>query len=105
MKKRKKRRFEEWIGECVYCGKFRPLTDDHIPPRNLYPDPPPDNLITVPSCRPCNGGTSKDDEYFRLCLTRREDLKGHPARDAVWPAVLRSLGRPEARGFARAFWK
>src|SRR5438445_6283846 len=101
MSKKRKRK----MGQCVYCGKVRLLTDDHIPPQNLFPKPRPGSLIRVPSCEPCNGGASKDDEYFRLFITVREDAKGHPDRDAVLPVVLRSLNRPEARGFAKAFWK
>lgn len=100
MRKQKKRR----IGECVYCGNVGPLTEDHIPPQNLFPKPRPANLISVPSCDSCNGGASKDDEYFRLCLTVVENAKGQPARDAVFPSVLRSLVRPEAKGFSTSFW-
>jgi hypothetical protein len=100
MSKQKRRQ----ISECVYCGDRRAFTEDHIPPRNLFPKPRPPNLIKVPSCDSCNCGASRDDEYFRLCLTVREDLKGHPARDAVLPSVLRSLNKAEAIGFSKAFW-
>jgi hypothetical protein len=52
---------------CVYCGRPGPhLTKEHIPQRSLFPDPKPENLITVPSCQQCNQGFSKDEEYF-LC--------------------------------------
>jgi hypothetical protein len=91
-------------GECVYCGKHGPVTDDHIPPKNLFPKPRPHNLVTVPSCYPCNEGASKDDEYFRLCLAILENAKGHPARDSILPSVLRSLSRRKATGLSEAFW-
>ncbi len=50
---------------CVYCGTENPATRDHVPPRCIFPKPPPndDDLITVPSCKKCQG-SSKDDEYF-----------------------------------------
>ncbi len=54
-------------GRCIYCGSPGPhLTKEHIPQRSLFPEPKPDNLITVPSCQKCNQGFAKDEEYF-LC--------------------------------------
>jgi hypothetical protein len=51
-------------GECYLCGAPA-TTRDHIPPRGLFPQPRPNNLITVPACRSCNHDRSLDDEYFR----------------------------------------
>lgn len=79
------------------------MTDDHIPPKNLFRKPYPNNLITVPSCKPCNGGSSMDDEYFRLWATVREDVKGNRDREGVLPSVLRGLEKPEALRFANSF--
>jgi 5-methylcytosine-specific restriction endonuclease McrA len=61
---------------CAYCHATDDLTDDHIPPQNLFPKPRPSNLnlITVPACRKCNGSASKDDEYFRYCLCMCEKV-------------------------------
>lgn len=65
---------------CVYCGKDAGETKDHVPPKCLLPKPFPANLLTVPSCITCNGGLSKDEEYFRLmivglmCHTPEADL-------------------------------
>ena len=50
---------------CAYCGN-RATTRDHIPSRKFFPQPRPDNLITVPACSSCNNGTSADEEYFLL---------------------------------------
>ena len=88
--------------KCVYCGKQGELTDDHIPPKNLFPEPRPSNLITVPSCSDCNVGASKDDEYFRLVLSMRHDTGDHPAVKGVQPSVIRSLGREKAIGLRKA---
>lgn len=66
-------------GACIYCGREGPLTLDHIPPRALFAEPRPADLITVPSCQPCNVGFSKDDEYLRLVLTLKHDSYPHPS--------------------------
>jgi hypothetical protein len=86
-------------GICAYCGETKPVTADHVPPKNLFRKPYPANLWTVPSCEDCNGGFSKDDEYFRLVLTLTEKAKGQPERDAVLPAAIRSLNNPRAEHF------
>src|SRR5579883_1467965 len=51
---------------CYLCGATDSLTKDHVPPKNLFPDPKPKNLITVACCANCNAKFSKDDEAFRL---------------------------------------
>ena len=89
------------MGECVHCGAVGKLTRDHIPPRNLFATPPP-NMLTVPSCEACNGGSSGDDEYFRMALTFRHDSGDHPQARKLAPSVVASLGRPQARGFLEA---
>jgi hypothetical protein len=91
------------IGECVYCGRTRRLTSDHVPPRCLFGSVPADNLITVPACLECNNRASKDDEYFRLKVALRDDVGDHTDVQALLPKVLRSLQRPDARGFRSAF--
>lgn len=49
---------------CVYCGNAA-TTRDHVPPKGIFLEPRPHNLITVPACNECNGGFSEDDEKFR----------------------------------------
>jgi hypothetical protein len=95
-------------GQCVYCGKIRPITEDHVPPKNIFAKPRPNNLVKVPSCHEChseNKQISKDDEYFRLALTLREDTAKHPDVEQILPVVLRSLSRPDKIGFARSLSK
>lgn len=89
--------------ECVYCGKFGEVTQDHVPPKSLFPSPRPSNLITVPSCKSCNNGASRDDEYFRKILVMREDVEGHPATERILSSVLSGLARPQQRKFNREF--
>lgn len=89
-------------GTCTYCGKLKPLTVDHVPPKNLFSKPYPPNLWTVPACAACNGKFSKDDEYFRVALTISDRAKGQTNRDAVLPTVIRGLNKSEARRFRAA---
>jgi len=91
------------IRECVYCGKMVETSDDHIPPKNLFPSPRPSNLITVPSCRECNEKASKDDEYFRLVLSMQRDISDHPEVLKNKAKLQRSLQNPEQKGFRSSF--
>ena len=91
------------ITECVYCGSLKDITTDHIPPKNLFPSPRPNNLITVPSCKECNQKASKDDEYLRLVLSMRQETSGHPEILKNNEKLRRSLQRPEQKGFRVSF--
>lgn len=79
------------------------VTDDHIPPKALFPKPRPSDLITVPICSSCNAGTSQDDEYFRNAVALHFKAAQHPTAQRVLPSVWNSLERPEARGLKTAF--
>ncbi|MFO1000723.1 MAG: hypothetical protein U0936_10310 [Planctomycetaceae bacterium] len=83
---------------CVYCGKNGRLTNDHVPPQNLFLKPRPNDLITVPACETCNRGASKDDEYFRLMLAIRQDAGNTGPAQHLWPTIERSLKRSQAHG-------
>jgi len=88
--------------QCAYCGATDSLTVDHVPPKNMFPKPRPNDLITVPACSTCNSSASKDDEYFRLTLCLSEqvgtDANARQNRDTIF----RSLERDEAVGFRTA---
>jgi len=92
-------------GECIYCGAISKITDDHIPPRNLFPTPRPNNLIAVPSCLSCDHGASLDDEYFRLMVRLRADVLDHPAAKQLLPTVFRSLTKPKKHRFAQSLYR
>ena len=83
------------LGQCVYCRKQGPITKDHIPPKNLFARPRPNNLVTVPCCFECNKAAQKDDEYFRLMVSMRDNVAQHPQAQRILPAVIRSLHKPE----------
>ncbi len=92
--------------QCVYCGAFEADTFDHIPPKGIFSQPRPNNLITVPACRQChNDETSKDDEYFRLALQVRDGIDTHPDVIKARPTLLRSLQNPRKLGMRNALLK
>jgi hypothetical protein len=93
------------VGECVYCGKTRRLSDDHIPPKGLWNKPRPSDLITVPSCSFCNSGASRDDEYFKSMMIFKDKAGSHAEAVAVRPSVFRGLEMPKKIGFARSLIK
>ncbi len=66
---------------CAYCGNPA-TTRDHLPSKNLFTPPLPDNLITVPACDQCNNGASDDDEVFRNQLSIMAGSFGESAKAA-----------------------
>lgn len=80
--------------QCVYCGTSNPETKDHIPPKNLFPQPRPE-LVTVPCCEKCHKPTSLDDEIFRNMLTMSRNAEYHPDIPKILDKVHRSFERPE----------
>ena len=91
-------------GICVYCGQeCERIEPEHVPAKNLFPHPRPNNLITVPCCSRCNRQASMDDEYFKIAVIMRADLAEHPVAAGVLPSVLRGLQRPKAVGFKKGF--
>lgn len=57
------------IVRCAICGVNEATTMDHVPPKNIFIPPRPQNMITVPSCSKCNHGASGADEIFKAYLT------------------------------------
>lgn len=90
-------------GTCIYCGVLGKVTDDHVPPKTIFAQPRPNNLITVPACRKCNESFSKDDEYFRLKLGTNDAARGNSDINRNLPGIMKSLQRREAKGLAQAF--
>ena len=89
------------VGQCVYCGRTRPLTHDHIPPKALWGKPRPSDLLTVPSCTPCNVGASNDDEYFKTAMIIKDRAGSHPEAVTIRSSVFRGLALPKKEGFRR----
>jgi hypothetical protein len=96
---RSARRAADAVRLCVYCGAAPGTTQDHVPPKTLFPKPRPP-LVTVPCCEPCRHAQSKDDEYFKSRIALRHDVADGPLGNRVTDSVLRAFARPQARGFA-----
>ena len=76
---------------CSICGAAEATTSDHIPPRNLFPKPRPNDLITVPACHCCNNGGSKHDEEFRVFLSLQLGMENEKTEKLWKSGALRSL--------------
>jgi hypothetical protein len=85
---------------CVYCDDVAD-SRDHVPPRGIFPSPKPSDLITVPSCTSCNQSFSKDDEYFKISLGLREDVRRSREGRHLARECIRALQRPESSNFAK----
>ncbi len=48
---------------CVYCCERSGETRDHVIARQFFPEPRPNNLVTVPCCTICNGEKRELEEY------------------------------------------
>jgi hypothetical protein len=88
---------------CIYCGENNPTTKDHIPPKGLFANPRPSNLLTVPCCSTCHDKTSKDDEYFRDMLSMCISTFNHPDVQGILPKVFRALAKPNKIKSTKAF--
>ena len=88
-------------GRCTYCGEQRAVTREHVPADNLFRSPKPSNLTTVPACRQCNVGASKDDEYFRDTMAFRAELSTEPSAQEIIGTFSRSFARSESARYKR----
>lgn len=82
-------------GICTYCGQDAILTEDHVPPNNLF-IPGTLGRIKVPACEPCNSSYKLDDEYFRLAITSGHEA--HEPRIDVTLEAISKLAAPEKTG-------
>jgi hypothetical protein len=80
---------------CAYCGRVGPITQDHIPPKNLFPKPRAADLITVPCCLSCREGWSKDDEYFWAIILNSELVESSVDAEKAIQTLFRALERKE----------
>lgn len=84
------------IPDCIYCSQRPGSHPDHVPPKSYFEPPKPSNPITVPCCRPCNQGFTKDDDYLRTALSMRDDIVRDPRRSHLQNWRDRSWARPES---------
>jgi len=83
---------------CYICAEpiaSEDLTVEHVFPENLFNPGDRIDLVKLPAHRACNASYSKDDEYFRLCMTAA--AYEEPRAKMLWKGpVLRSVHRPES---------
>lgn len=82
---------------CVYCG-LKADTKDHIPTKNLFQSTSGISFITVPSCRKCNSGFQKDEEFFRQLLASILYKQSPVASFLLHNPIARSMKRKPALG-------
>ena len=99
--RKKKNREKEYIGPdgqpilCYLCRKRPATTDDHVPPECIFPSGASFRGFEIPSCRPCNNGFAKDDEYFRDVITMAST--NADALKVLQEGTIRSMTRPWAQ--------
>ena len=88
-------------GVCVYCGKRKPVTTEHVVARAFFPKPKPSNLITVDACYDCNNTKSKQDLYVRdillLDMSSSQNVKATSLRDGEFIRSVESNRSEMAR--------
>jgi hypothetical protein len=87
-------RLKSW---CLHCGGWLVNLDcnvDHAPSKSLLQDPRPENLPTVPVCKTCNSGFSKDEAYMVACLSAAMSRTTEPAKQII-PSARRILEKSE----------
>jgi hypothetical protein len=95
-------------GKCFWCGQHsNELTEDHVPPKLLFPARVHSLLPWVLACPGCNEAWQKDAEYFRdflflgaLCACQHPELapirkkfdraRANRLRDGKRPSVFAS---------------
>lgn len=84
---------------CAYCGLNEATTEDHIPPKAIFPNPLAAHLLRVPACATCHGGTSDDDEYFRDSLVKQFRVAESPLAQEQLGKMFRAAAKPEKRRY------
>jgi len=83
------------VEKCYCCDKDA-ISREHIPPKCIFPDPRPLNMITIPSCDKHNLEKSKDDEYFRWFIVTICAEFSSEAVQLLKGKVIRGLRRSPA---------
>lgn len=81
--------------DCIYCQLRPGNTKDHVPPKCIFAEPRPSNLITVNCCEDCNKGFHLDDEYLRAYIAVRADFLEESKRQ-VREKALRAFNKSPA---------
>jgi hypothetical protein len=76
---------------CAICGVNLATTNDHIPPKGIFPKPRPSDLITVPACAECNNGASQFDERFMVYLSMHAGIDQDETRRLFVNHMLKTV--------------
>ncbi|MBM3208930.1 hypothetical protein FJZ40_01415 [Candidatus Shapirobacteria bacterium] len=82
---------------CIYCGKTA-NTKEHIPSKQFFKDKSDKPLITVPSCKVCNAGFQKDEDFFRQFYVSMLMARSSVAKKIMDGEISRSILRKPALG-------
>lgn len=82
---------------CIYCSKVAD-TREHIPPKQFFKGNPDKPLITVPSCKKCNAGFQKDEDFFRQFYVSMLMARSPIAKQLMDGEISRSILRTPALG-------
>ena len=83
---------------CIFCFE-KADTKEHIPAKQLFKGISDKNLITVPSCKKCNSGFQKDEDFFRQFWASFFIERSTEAKRAMENEVSRSIKRKPALGW------
>lgn len=94
--------WKEKNGPCVLCGRAPATTDDHLPPKSLYPKilrTDRTYFYTFPACHKCNNESSDNDfllsAYLAIVLNQVEFSAGveieDPDRKALFDEFVQRL--------------
>lgn len=86
---------------CTYCGKPGADTRDHVPPKQLLPQPLASfpKPIIVPAHKSCNLGFREDDEYFTSFILSERGLSD--SADEPLNRFLKGVWKPQNMGFRK----
>lgn len=84
------------MAEKCYCCNKNAVSKEHVPPKCIFPNPRPSNIITIPSCDTHNLEKSKDDEYFRWFIVTACAEFSSEAVKLLKGKVIRGLRRSPA---------
>lgn len=82
---------------CIFCGKIAD-TKEHIPAKQFFKGIPDKHLITVPSCKICNKGFQKDEDFFRQFYVSMLMERSTYAKQLMENEISRSIIRTPALG-------
>lgn len=90
---------------CAFCDELA-TTKDHIPPESIFSKPRPNNLIKVPACATCNGGSKLDDEYFRDAMLTGINEDKYPEVMALFVRKIEAITNDRKKhGYGWALYK